>query len=160
MIKVKLYLFLAYFFFCIPLSSCFWETYSLNHLHNAEHLAEEHQYDEAIKEYRLHIETLENLDSRESWENPSFYRLKIGDLLLEKGEADAALAEILLADKEGIDKDSVSYRLRSVARWHEERGEFTTAISLLNQFRDRDPLLFNALLDEIARKQAALQFKK
>lgn len=105
------------------------------------------------------MEEITARDTKEPWENPAFYRLKIGDINLLKSLPDGAISEYLAAEKEGVQSESISYRLREVAKWYREHGELDKAFDLLNTYRSRDPLLFNALLDDVARERTRVQFE-
>lgn len=149
-----------FFALLISLSSgCFWGNHHLDHLHNAEEFEKENRFDDAIAEYRLHMDSIKEREHKETWDNPSFYRLKIGDLKLQKSLPEEALQEYLLAEKEGIQSESISYRIREVAKWYRDKDELDKAFELLSSYRSRDPLLFNALLDDIARERTEKQFQ-
>lgn len=108
--------------------------------------------DKAISEYKLHMREREQNKARPDWENPSFYLILIGDLELHRGNIDAALKNYLAADEAKVDAGLVCDRLRSAAKWYEDKGELAQAFALLNQHRTRDPLLFDPTLDRLAKR--------
>jgi tetratricopeptide (TPR) repeat protein len=122
------------------------------HLQEAEEATRAGSYQEAIDSYERHIDHRLGVEDRPSWENPHFYLLAIGDLYLRLNDQPKALASYESAEAKGVDPSLVSDRYRYVASWYEERGEDLKAQELLLRFRDRDPLLFNAMLDRIAKK--------
>ena len=122
------------------------------HIRNAERYAEEGKPDEAIDEYRRHIEYRLSVEDRPEWENPFFYLLIIGDLQLQKGSVDDALASYEEAEKNGVDRSLVADRYRHVGSCLAEQGKLTDALRVLTQYRDRDPLLIDSMRDRIARE--------
>jgi hypothetical protein len=98
-----------------------------------------------------------SLHNRPEWENPYFYELLIGDIYLSQGDAVRALDSYESSEKHGVHLTLVSDRYRSVAAWHETNGELKEAITVLTTYRDRDPLLFDAALDRVARALTALE---
>ena len=117
----------------------------------AEELASQGQYEEAISEYRAHMEERLAVKNRPEWENPYFYLLLIGDAYLAKGDATEALSSYEDAEKNGVHASLVSDRYRSVATWYEGKGELQKAFDALKKYRSRDTLLFDSMLDRIAR---------
>lgn len=43
-------------------------------------------------------------------------------------------------------------RIRSVARWYDQHDKLEDAIALSTKYRDRDELLFDAMLDRISKE--------
>lgn len=124
-------------------------------LTDAEALTSEGRHNEAIQAYREHIsERLETSD-RPEWENPYFYLLSIGDIELSRGNVDAALAAYEEAEREKVDPPLVADRYRAVASWYEEHGQLQKALDLLGKYREKDPLIFDSMLDRIARELTA-----
>lgn len=121
-------------------------------LERAEELEKEGKLDEAIAQYQRHIEERLAVGDRPAWENPKFYLLSIGDLRLQQGDKAAALASYEEAEAAEVNPALVADRFRFVASWHETRGELREAQEVLLRYRDRDPLLFNAMLDRLARR--------
>ena len=120
-------------------------------LYQAEELTQQSKYDEAIVAYELHIADRLQDPARANWENPYFYLLRVGDLLLSQDKPKEALTAYVKAESEGIEKTLISDRLRSLARWYEEHDQLDQAIIILTEHRGRDPLLFDSMLDRIGR---------
>ena len=119
-------------------------------LHRAEELSREGRYEDAIAAYREHIDDRLAVD-RPDWENPYFYLLKVGDLQLSMEQPEAALRTFAEAESHKVDPDLVSDRYRSVAHWYLDHEKPQEAFDLLKTHRQRDSLLFDALLDRVAR---------
>jgi len=140
-----------------PLISLIFSACASSHLagsiEEAESLSEQGRYEDAIKSYREHIDQ-RSLASRPDWENPYFYLIRISELELELGQPDEALKACTEAEQQGVDPRLISDRYRAIASWHIERGESQQAFEILKQNRARDPLLFDALLDRVARDMA------
>jgi tetratricopeptide (TPR) repeat protein len=85
-------------------------------------------------------------------ENPYFYLLLMGDVELSRGDTVKALAFYEEAEQKGVASPLTADRYRAVAAWHEEHGQLKEAIDLLSKYRDRDDLLFDSMLDRIAKK--------
>jgi hypothetical protein len=109
------------------------------------------KHDEAIVLYRAHMQERQELTSRPDWENPWFYLLLIGDIELNRDAPTEALARYLEAGSNGIHSSLISDRIRSLARWYEERGRLREAFDLLAAHRELDTLLFDAMLDRIGK---------
>ncbi len=98
--------------------------------------------------------------SRPGWENPAFYLILIGDLELRRDNVDAALTNYMAADAAEVDGPLVSDRIRSVAKWYEDKGELATAFNLLQKNRNRDPLLYDPTLDRLGKRMTELEEAK
>ena len=122
------------------------------HLKLAEEYEKENRYQDAIAEYRYHIDSRLAARKKPSWENPYFYLLKIGDIYLQLGDTSSALTSYLEAEQNQVEPELVSDRLRRIARWYEDRQEYDKAIEILITYKDRDPLLFELILDHVAKK--------
>ena len=107
---------------------------------------------EAIKLYEAHINYRLKLDDKPEWENPYVYLLDIGDIYLNKGDVESALKYYLEVELKKVDVDYINDRLKKVAYWHEENQNFFKAIEHLKLYRDRDPLIFDLILDRISKK--------
>lgn len=145
-------------FFCAACHGFFvFDSFSFgtDHLRKAEELSRQRKFDEAILEYQRHISYRLSLAQRPEWENPYFYLLIIGDLLLENGKPDEAIRSYLDADEKKVHSGLVSDRLRGVASWYTEHGNYSAAIDVLRTHRDKDPLLFDAMLDRISKELTA-----
>ena len=95
------------------------------------------------------------MTDRPAWENPYFYLLSIGDLQLRMGQPNEALASFKGAEEHHVEESLVSDRYRSVAIWYEEHGQLDKALEVLTKYRERDSLLFDSMLDRVARKMTA-----
>ncbi len=117
----------------------------------AEQLTEGGRYPEAIDTYRNHIQERLDQSARPDWENPYFYLLRIVDLQLKQERPQDALRTCLEAERQGVETSLTSDRYRAIATWYEQRGDLSAAFEVLKSHRDKDPLLFDAMLDRIAR---------
>ena len=133
----------------LVLIGCF--PYGSDLLRDAEQLSRQGKYEGAIAAYRSHMDSRLAVIERPDWENPYFYLLLIGDVYLGKGDAEKALESYEEAERNGVHESLVSDRYRSTAAWHEERGELQKAFDILTRYRSRDTLLFDSMLDRIAR---------
>jgi tetratricopeptide (TPR) repeat protein len=121
------------------------------YLQQAEELARQNKIDEAINAYRLHMHARLTLTDRPEWENPYLYLLLIGDLYLAKADINKAQESYLSAELNKVDAHLISDRFRALASWHEKQGDLEAAIAILTKNRERDPLLFDAMLDRISK---------
>ena len=117
--------------------------------------ADEHvknkNYQRAIEEYWKHIAERLAIRDRPEWENPYLYLLDIGDIHLEQGDVAEALRHYELAEEKEVKQRYVNDRYRYIARWYEQHGELEKALEHLKLYRDKDPLLFDLMLDRIAK---------
>lgn len=137
--------------FCLILNFCGCLLFSPgpSKLQKAEELSRQKKYDQAISVYHEHMNERLALKDRPEWENPYFYYILIGDIELGTDKPEDALKSYVEADQKGVDDYLVADRFRSVARWYEDKGELDKAIELLLAHRDKDPLLFEAMLDRL-----------
>jgi tetratricopeptide (TPR) repeat protein len=126
---------------------------SHGYLQQAEELSRKGEYDRAIEAYRKHIDYRLSLEKRPAWENPYLYLLLIGDLQLQQGKVEEALSTYEEAEKKEVDLPLVSDRYRYVAGWYEKQGKLDEAFEVLTRYRERDPLLMDAVRDRIARQK-------
>ncbi|MFN4894276.1 MAG: hypothetical protein ACK5GN_02460 [Pseudomonadota bacterium] len=119
---------------------------------HAEELLANSHHKEAIVAYRNHIQNRLAAADRPEWENPHFYLLRIADIELEMGEPVQALETCTSADAHGVDAALITDRYRAIANWYIERRELDSAFKLLQKHRQRDPLLFDAMLDRVGRE--------
>ncbi len=119
---------------------------------DAEDLSSEGKHDEAIAAYHEHIANRLEVADRPEWENPYFYLLNVGDIELSRGNVDKALAAYEEAEREKVDLPLVADRYRAVASWYEEHGQLEKALEILTKYRDKDPLIFDSMLDRVARE--------
>ena len=124
-------------------------------LKRAEESLREGKYDAAVEAYQSHMQERLSHTNRPEWENPYFYELLIGDVYLSQGKVPEALSHFEIAESKGIHTSLVSDRYRSVATWYENRGELKKSFDILVKYRDRDSLLFDSMLDRIARTLTA-----
>lgn len=117
----------------------------------ASELSEQKRYDEAIQTYHEHIAKRLAVEERPDWENPYIYLLDIGDIYLEQGKVPEAISWYEEAEKRSVKQGYVNDRYRFVASWYEERGELEKAIEHLKKYRERDRLLFDMMLDRLAK---------
>ena len=121
-------------------------------LNRADELTVEGRFDEAIAAYQEHIQDRLEDGGRPEWENPYFYLLNIGDIELNRNNPEKALARYEEAEQKGVTISLVADRYRAVATWHEGRHELQKALEVLNRYRSKDPLIFDSMLDRIARE--------
>lgn len=122
------------------------------HLEKAEEATRQGDIGRAIESYRSHIAYRLSLTDRPEWENPSFYELMIGDLELRRNDVAAALQAFERAEQAGVEAGLVSDRYRAAGTWLEQHDREIEALELLKKYRERDPLLFDAMLDRIAKE--------
>lgn len=115
----------------------------------AEELAEEGEYAEAIIAYQNHIQRrLQSID-RPHDENPYFYYLLIGDLYLKLDDFSSAEQAYLEAKAQDVNKESLIDRFVQLAEFQAAKGNYDQAISVLQQYRDLHPLIFDGKIDEV-----------
>lgn len=110
------------------------------------------RYEEALEGYRRHRDERLTATDRPEWENPHFYTLLMGDVELRRGDPEAALRLYTQADQEQLLSSLVADRYRALAVWHLDHGQFDKALDVLKAHRTRDPLLFDAMLDRVAKQ--------
>ena len=147
-------------FFLFPLlvfSGCFFGVWTIgpSHAQRAAQLRTEKRYDEAIAEYRIHMEERRRDSHRPPEENPSFYELLIGDTYAEAGRTEEAEAAYTRAVDEGVHVELVNFKLRHLAQALEEKGKLQEAIDFLKKYRDRDPVMFDYDIDRLHKKIVA-----
>ena len=118
-----------------------WGSPGSTNLEKAEELLQDGRPQEAIQAYRLHMAERLAVQNRPDWENPFFYLLLIGDIQLDQGQVDAALASYSEAEKREVSPPLVSDRYRRIGRWYEERGRLEQAYEFLERHRRLDDLL-------------------
>lgn len=122
-------------------------------LERAEALRRAARYDESIAAYEAHMRRRLTAAQRPEWENPYFYLLIIGDLHLYAGRIPEALAAYESAEEHGVEAGLVADRFRFVGSYLEQHNRLDEALELMQRYRDRDPLLFDGMLDRIAREK-------
>ena len=144
MLKLKLLVII------ILLASC--STPPPSHYQKGEKYRKQEKYEKAIEAYQLHINQRLAVKNRPEWENPYIYLLDIGDIYLSTNQPEKAREHYELAEQKEVKSSYVNDRYRHLARWHEEQGMLYESILELNRYKDRDPDLFNLILDRIAKK--------
>ena len=124
-------------------------------MEEAEELARNSQFQEAITLYQRHMQKRLAVLDRPDWENPYLYLLTIGDLELRQDKIDSAISTYEEAEKKGVSKELVSDRYRGVAEHFEQKHLLEAAVEILKRFRDRDPLLYDGMLDRISKQIVA-----
>jgi tetratricopeptide (TPR) repeat protein len=124
---------------------------STNAAQQAEELTQQGNYEEAISLYREHIQDRLAVTNRAEWENPYFYLLRIGDLHLRMEQPQAALDAYQEAEAHDIETGLISDRYRAVANWYIAHAQLQAAFDVLKKYRERDSLLFDAMLDRVGR---------
>lgn len=122
------------------------------YVEQAEELLRQEKFEEASEAYRRHVEDRLAAKNRPQWENPYFYYLIIGDIKLRSNKVTEALAAYEFAEKQKVEPQLVSDRFRYVAQWYEKKGDLKSAMEILTKYRERDPLLFDAVLDRMAKE--------
>jgi tetratricopeptide (TPR) repeat protein len=135
----------------LAISGCGLLPDSTSAAHQAEELTQQGYYEEAIAQYRIHMRDRLEVSNREDWENPHFYLLRIGDLYLRMGQPQSALDTYREAETNQVEKSLISDRYRAVAHWYIENNQLQAAFDVLKTYRDRDSLLFDAMLDRVGR---------
>ena len=129
---------------------------SLNGAHDflrqAEEAARRQDWEQAMVNYRLHIDYRLSLKERPEWENPWFYLLMIGDIELGRDKPGEAVQNYEQAFERGVEKNLVSDRLRLAATWYEQHDRIPEALTLLTRHRDKDEILFDIMLDRLSRE--------
>lgn len=92
---------------------------------------------------------------RPEWENPYFYLILIGDIQLGQGDPIAARQSYDDAEKAGVDVALISDRYRSLAVWYEKQNRLKEAVEILKSRRDKDPLIFDSILDRVLKALTA-----
>lgn len=157
---INKYLSILFLGICIlGISGC-WSFNRPSKLQKAEELSRQKRYADAIVAYHEHMNERLAIRNRPEWENPYFYLILIGDIELGTDKPEDALNSYLEADQKEVDKYLVSDRIRSVARWYEEKNEYDKALQVLIKHREKDPLLFDAMLDRINKAKTAREDMK
>ncbi len=109
-------------------------------------------YEEALEGYRSHRDERLAATDRPEWENPHFYTLLMGDVELRRNRPSIASDFYKEADLHGVSSGLVLDRYRSLAAWYMAHDELDKAMEILKAHRARDPLLFDAMLDKVAKE--------
>ncbi len=114
--------------------------------------AESGEYQHAIESYQQHINDRLEEKNRPKWENPYFYELLIGDLQLLDNNPKEARTSYEKAESQQVERELVADRYRKLARWLFQNGNTSEALSLIEEKKHLDPLLFDSLGDRISRE--------
>ncbi len=126
----------------------------------AESFRKDGKFDQAITEYQAYIdERLKRKDFPPD-QSPYFYYLLIGDSYVGLGRPDDAEKAYLTALDNGTEQSLVAGKMRALADWFETRGEYETAIELLQRHHNLDPLLYNIEIDQLHKKLIEAEDKK
>ena len=151
----------ALLLFLSSTSGCYTYVYvfdSASHAEQAQKLRESKKFEEAIKEYKKHIQV--RLERKQNDENPYFYYLLIGDCQVELDKLDDAEASYLKALEHKVDQALVAERLRRLGTWYSERAKFEEGIDLLQRHRHLDPLLYDLEIDRLHKLLVAKEIKE
>jgi len=118
----------------------------------ADKLRKAGKYQEAISYYEDHMTNRLELKDKPSNENPYFYLVLIADCYLDLNDFESAKAKYLEAKEHKVFKDLVSDRIRKLAEIKAKEKDYETALDLLREHRDLDPLLFDGRLDELHKE--------
>lgn len=131
---------------------------SASHAEQAQELREAKKFEEAIEQYKKHIQV--RLERKQRDENPYFYYLLIGDCQVELEQIDDAETSYLKALEHKVDEALVAERLRRLGTWYSERVEFEKGIDLLQRHRHLDPLLYDLEIDRLHKLLVASEIKE
>ena len=123
-----------------------------SHASKAKAFSDEKRYDDAISEYRLHIAERLKDSRRPEAENPHFYEILIGDILLKQKKPEQALATFVAAKEHGVELPLISDRIRQVARYYRNEGNYRRSLEVLQQHRGLDDFQFDADIDEFSKE--------
>ena len=141
------------FLTCIAFLGCSFT--SPDRVERAQSLSADGSYEDAITEYRTHIEERLGDSARPSWENPYFYLLSIGDIQLAQNNPSAARATYEEAEQKGVEAPLITDRFLALALWYEKQERYKEALDLLSVYRLRDPELLNGTFTRVAKKLTA-----
>lgn len=146
-----------FIFFLLGLSACTLLEKEESLVEKADRLRADGLYQDAIQLYREHMTNRMVNPTRQSWENPHFYLLSIGDTYLEEGDPVRALQNYELALNSGVSEKLVTDRILSLASWFEQHDQPEQGIRLLESHKNLDSLLFNAVIDRLNRQIIAAE---
>lgn len=123
-----------------------------SHQTKAKTHIQDKDYQKAIQEYEKHIEARLAVKNRPDWENPYIYLLDIGNIYLEQNNIEKALKYYEEAEAKNVTQGYVNERYLVVGKIYEKQGQLEQAVAHLAKYRERDPELFNLVLDRIAKE--------
>lgn len=118
----------------------------------AQELQQVGEVDAAVKLYREHMERRRQLPTRPENENPSFYRVLIGDLYCKFNRLEECITEYEGAHTDGVDPLLVLDRLRQYVEKLTAEKRYADAIKLLEKYRPIDEWLVDSDLNVLHRK--------
>jgi len=124
-----------------------------SHLQQADLLRRQGKVDEAIAEYRTYIDLRLKEADRSSQEDPNFFLIVAGDLLLDTQRPVEAYDMYKEAEMKGVDKPLVADRYLHLAEWYSHGGKFDEAIAILRRHSFLDPATFEGHLDQVERRR-------
>ncbi|MCC6953700.1 MAG: hypothetical protein IT290_06245 [Deltaproteobacteria bacterium] len=121
----------------------------------AEKLRASGDLEGALEAYRKHFERRLSDPRRPSDENPYFYYLPIGDVLLQMGKAQEAKESYVTAKEHEVDAALVIDRIRQLADHYVTKKEYAEALKILRAYRSMDVDIFDADIDALHKKSVA-----
>ena len=140
---------------CLSMTSCHVLTKLPTVLESADTARKTGDFRAAVTLYKQHMQ--ERLATR--WkirdENAYFWLLTVGDVYLESGDPEEAREAYDQARIHNVDRNLLVDRYLTLATWYKDLGNVRKAVSILEEYRSLDPLLFNGTLDSISKEFVA-----
>ncbi len=114
-------------------------------------------FKKAISLYQEHMDRRLEVKNKPEEENPYFYLILIGDCYLSLNEYENAKSKYLEAKEKEVFNQLVSDRIRKIADIKAETKDFDSAINLLREHRELDPLLFDGRIDELHKEMVSYE---
>lgn len=140
------------------------DTYSNNPIYRAEYaekLVNDSKFDQAIEEYKKHIDILRDLKRQNKASEEeiaiAYYYYKISEIYLKLNNIDEAIAYNKIAEDLKLDKIFVINQYVKIANYLELHDRRYEAIELLKSKLDLDIDLFNYEIDRIYKDQIELE---
>jgi tetratricopeptide (TPR) repeat protein len=124
----------------------------------AEYYRQSSQFENAITQYKLHVQDRLRDKTRPEDENPYFYYLLIGDVYLEMSDAAKAEEAYLVALEQEVELSYLIDRFSKLGFFFERLGDIEQAIEILNKYRHLDPLIFDSAVDRLHKKSVAEEY--
>ena len=156
----NLQLFIIFFATSVTLTSCGLLHGVSDPLTATDALLRKREYQSAIDLLRVHISERINSANLPAGENPYFYLILIADIELSMSAPENAIKTCEEAEHHAVDHSLILDRYRSIAHWYVAHKRLKEAFELLQKHKDRDPLLFNALLDQVSRLLTDIETNK
>ncbi len=145
---------LAVFVFVFHLSACTpRKPPPRTHLDQAEYLRKKGDISGAVAAYRQHIDERLEARDRAPNEDPIYYLVVAGDLLLDTRRPGDAYVTYEEAERKGADKALIVDRYVKVAEYYSSVNQHSQALQILKDHSYLDPLLFEGYLDQAERKR-------